>query len=73
MLRDWVTILLLAFGIIVAVIGVIAYLSMYRKDRLSTMAQSTSDVTPPNSTVAANRGDSGYAPEPIEEKAANQD
>ncbi|GBG10559.1 hypothetical protein B1748_23970 [Paenibacillus sp. MY03] len=33
--RDWVTIALLAFGIAVGVVGVVAYLRMYRKEKLA--------------------------------------
>lgn len=33
--KDWVTIALLAFGIAVGVVGVVAYLRMYRKEKLA--------------------------------------
>lgn len=35
MLEDWVTIALLAFGIVVGIVGVVAYLRMYRKEKLA--------------------------------------
>jgi hypothetical protein len=35
MLEDWITIALLAFGIAVGVVGVVAYLRMYRKEKLA--------------------------------------
>lgn len=52
MVQGWVTTLVLAFGIIVAVIGVIAYLRMFRKDRL-TGAPGLTDVSPPKPAAAA--------------------
>jgi|GEM_PF-6820507 len=36
MVQGWVTVLLLAFGIVVAVIGVIAFLRLNSKDRLAS-------------------------------------
>lgn len=42
--RDWVTIVLLAFGIAVGVIGVIAYLRLYRKEKLAE-AQPSEDAS----------------------------
>lgn len=46
MVEDWVTILVLAFGIIVAVVGVIAYLRLYRREKEDTESQSISDHSP---------------------------
>lgn len=41
MVPVWLTVLVLAFGIAVAVIGVAAYLRIYRKDRLAAAANET--------------------------------
>jgi len=37
----WLTVLVLAFGIAVAIIGVAAYLRIYRKDRLAAATNET--------------------------------
>lgn len=42
--EDWVTFALLAFGIAVGVIGVVAYLRMYRKEKLAE-SQSPEDAS----------------------------
>ncbi|MEK3883410.1 hypothetical protein [Paenibacillus sp. PL2-23] len=48
--QGWVTVLLLAFGIAVAVVGVIAYLRMLRKDKSGYL--SSNPVSPPDEAVA---------------------
>ncbi|MCA0756940.1 hypothetical protein KP806_17920 [Paenibacillus sp. N4] len=52
MVQGWVTMLVLAFGILVAVIGVIAYLRMFRKDRLTGAPGSLTDISPPKPAAA---------------------
>ena len=41
MVPVWLTVLVLAFGIAVAIIGVAAYLRIYRKDRLASVTNET--------------------------------
>ncbi|KRE46764.1 hypothetical protein [Paenibacillus sp. Soil522] len=72
MVQGWVTTLVLAFGMLVAVIGVIAYLRMFRKDRLSSTSDQT-DVPPPNIIIAAKSMDSGHNKEAKPEQAAPRD
>lgn len=72
MVQGWVTTLVLAFGMLVAVIGVIAYLKMFRKDRLSSTSDQT-DVSPPNIIIAAKSMESGHIKEAKPEQAAPRD
>ncbi|MDQ6421306.1 hypothetical protein RB620_17920 [Paenibacillus sp. LHD-117] len=44
MLQDWVTIVLLAFGIAVGISGVVAYLRLFRKEKLFE-SQSAKDAS----------------------------
>jgi hypothetical protein len=60
MVQGWVTTLVLAFGIVVAIIGVIAYLRMFRKDRLSSTSHPAADVPPPTVTNAVKLMDNGH-------------
>lgn len=69
MVQGWVTTLVLAFGIIVAIIGVIAYLRMFRKDRLSSTSHQAADVSPPNRVIAVKSTDGGYNKEAKSEQA----
>ncbi|WP_139990719.1 hypothetical protein [Paenibacillus paridis] len=73
MVQGWATIVVLGFGIGVAVIGVIAYLRMFRKDRLSSTSHHAADVSPPNGAVTAKTMDSGHNNEAKTEQAAPQD
>ncbi|CAM4093213.1 hypothetical protein L1N85_10355 [Paenibacillus alkaliterrae] len=73
MVQGWVTTLVLAFGILVAVIGVIAYLRMFRKDRLSRAYQSTTDVPPPHPTIVGNTRENGQDSKAKSEQAAPRD
>ncbi|WP_138756522.1 hypothetical protein [Paenibacillus sinopodophylli] len=73
MVQGWVTTLVLGFGIVVAVIGVIAYLRMFRKDRLSSTSNQTDDVSSPNVIISAKSRDGGHAKEAKPEQAAPQD
>ncbi|MNR44924.1 hypothetical protein D3C85_1637240 [compost metagenome] len=43
----------MAFGIIVAIIGVIAYLRMFRKNKLQEAPPAQEDVSSPNLTYTA--------------------
>ncbi|SFF26487.1 hypothetical protein SAMN04487969_12148 [Paenibacillus algorifonticola] len=43
MVRGWVTALVLAFGIAVAVLGVIAYLRMFHKERSAASVRSSTE------------------------------
>lgn len=72
MVQGWVTTLVLAFGMLVAVIGVIAYLKMFRKDRLSSTSDQT-DVSPPNIIIAVKSMESGHNKEAKPEQAAPRD
>lgn len=47
MVDGWVTMLVLAFGIIVAAIGVFAYLRMFYKERGTHASRSMMDIPPP--------------------------
>jgi hypothetical protein len=73
MVQGWVTTLVLAFGIVVAVIGVIAYLRMFRKDRLSGTAQPAANVSSPKLNIAAKSTDGGHSTEAITEHAGQRD
>lgn len=73
MVQGWVTTLVLAFGIVVAVIGVISYLRMFRKDRLSEAAQPAVDVSSPNPIIPAKSTDGGHSSEAITEHAGQRD
>lgn len=44
MVQDWVTTLLLAFGIAVGIIGVIAYLRLFRKEKAAAASHSRADA-----------------------------
>ncbi|MBH5318715.1 hypothetical protein I6N90_12990 [Paenibacillus sp. GSMTC-2017] len=61
MASEWATKLLLGFGIVVAIIGVLAYLRLFRKEKLTRTTHSRADVTPPSFNLAnknvANDGD----------------
>ncbi|OMF32665.1 hypothetical protein BK133_14305 [Paenibacillus sp. FSL H8-0548] len=69
----WVTTLVLGFGIVVAVIGVIAYLRMFRKDRLSSHSHQAADVSPPNVITPVKPTDSGHIKEAKPEQAMPRD
>lgn len=73
MVQGWVTTLVLAFGMLVAVIGVIAYLRMFRKDRLSSTSDQSADVSPPNIIIAAKSMESGHSTEAKPEQAGPRD
>lgn len=73
MVQGWVTMLVLAFGIIVAVIGVLAYLRMFRKDRLSAASRSGADVSPPKGINSAAETDDRTNLETVTEHAATKD
>ncbi|NIK78105.1 hypothetical protein FHS15_003243 [Paenibacillus castaneae] len=73
MVQGWVTLLVLAFGIVIAVICVIAYLRMFRKDRLDSRAQSAPIVSPPRPKYPAAAKDNGQSPEAVSEQAMRQD
>ncbi|MFC4775986.1 hypothetical protein ACFO9Q_04225 [Paenibacillus sp. GCM10023252] len=47
---DWLTLIVLTFGILVAVFGVVAYLRMFRKDSSSILYRSGTDTPPPIGT-----------------------
>lgn len=47
MVPGWVTALVLAFGIIVGIVGVIAYLRLFRKEKLAAEHQLKADASPP--------------------------
>ncbi|MUT65967.1 hypothetical protein [Paenibacillus sp. NEAU-GSW1] len=53
MVDGWVTMLMLAFGIIVAVIGVTAYLRMFNKEKSLSSSHSSIDIPPPLSRHTA--------------------
>ena len=48
MVPGWVTALVLAFGIVVGIVGVIAYLRLFRKEKLAAELQLKADASPPN-------------------------
>jgi hypothetical protein len=73
MVQGWVTTLVLAFGIGVAIIGVIAYLRMFRKDRLSSTSNQSADVSPPNVIRITTARDSEHNQPPKSEKTAPRD
>lgn len=73
MVQGWVTTLVLAFGIVVAIIGVIAYLRMFRKDRLSSTSHQPDDVSSPNVFISAKSMDGGHAKDVNSEQAAPRD
>lgn len=73
MVQGWVTTLVLAFGMLVAIIGVIAYLRMFRKDRLSSTSDQAADVSPPNIINTAKSMESGHNTEAKPEQAAPRD
>ncbi|HTG69390.1 MAG TPA: hypothetical protein VL921_09055 [Candidatus Udaeobacter sp.] len=73
MVQGWVTTLVLAFGMLVAIIGVIAYLRMFRKDRLSSTSDQAADVSPPNIIIAAKSMESGHNMEAKPEQPAPRD
>ncbi|WP_028612711.1 hypothetical protein [Paenibacillus harenae] len=73
MVQGWVTVLVLAFGIIVAVVGVIAYLRMFRKDRLSASTRPKADESPPLQAYTANGAENGYKSEAKPEQASPHD
>ncbi|CAM4524742.1 hypothetical protein FHS16_003456 [Paenibacillus endophyticus] len=73
MVQGWVTTLVLGFGIAVAVVGVIAYLRMFRKDRLSSTSHQADDVSPPNVFISAKSTDGGHKKEAKPEQATPQD
>ncbi|MFF2092946.1 hypothetical protein [Paenibacillus sp. NPDC058174] len=47
MVNSWVTIIMLAFGILVAVIGVFAYLRMFYKEKSLSSSPTAIDIPPP--------------------------
>ncbi len=53
MVQGWATVLVLAFGIVVAVIGVIAYLRMFRKNKAQDTSPSPEDDSSPGFTYTA--------------------
>ncbi|MCR2806048.1 hypothetical protein [Paenibacillus soyae] len=57
--QGWATVLLLAFGIVVGVIGVIAYLRMLRKDK-TAFVSSRPDAPPAGSNGAEEAKDSEH-------------
>ncbi|MFX3633239.1 MAG: hypothetical protein ACE3L7_15245 [Candidatus Pristimantibacillus sp.] len=57
MIDNWITTLLLAFGIVVAVIGVIAYLRMFHKEKERTTFHSSVDNPPPIGGTKASEED----------------
>ncbi|GKU77985.1 hypothetical protein [Paenibacillus sp. L3-i20] len=66
MVQDWATRLLLAFGIVVAIIGVIAYLRLFRKEKPPVAPHSRTDATPPlkhSSSINAEDHKGEQAPE----------
>ncbi|WP_424768714.1 hypothetical protein [Paenibacillus sp. sgz302251] len=73
MAQGWVTMLVLAFGIMVAVIGVIAYLRMFRKDRLAAASQPGVDAPPPQQAFAANTRDHELHADSQSEQATTKD
>ncbi|MDQ8736170.1 hypothetical protein [Paenibacillus sp. LHD-38] len=73
MVQGWVTNLVLGFGIVVAIIGVIAYLRMFRKDRLSSTSHQPDDVSPPNVFIAAKPMDGGHNKDVKSEQAPPRD
>ncbi|WP_169085617.1 hypothetical protein [Paenibacillus sp. PL91] len=73
MVQGWVTTLVLAFGIIVAVIGVIAYLRMFRKDRLSSASHRSVDISSPNVNKPVKLMDSGNSKDTKPEHASPPD
>ncbi|WP_337100525.1 hypothetical protein [Paenibacillus sp. YIM B09110] len=68
MVEGWVTMLVLAFGLAVAIIGVIAYLRMFRKEKFASTAQSSAEIPPPVK-ISARTADTELAAEPISEQA----
>lgn len=73
MVQGWVTMLVLAFGILVAVIGVIAYLRMFRKDRLDSIPKTTPAVSPPSPIYPVIPKDGVKGPEVISEQAVRRE
>ncbi|MCU6710618.1 hypothetical protein M6D81_18150 [Paenibacillus sp. J5C_2022] len=58
MVQGWVTTLVLAFGIAVAIIGVVAYLRLFRKEKASAHTSTEPLSSAPASEAAASK-DSG--------------
>ncbi|MFD0960098.1 hypothetical protein [Paenibacillus chungangensis] len=58
MVQGWVTTLVLAFGIAVAIIGVVAYLRLFRKEKASTHT-SAEPLSSASASEAAVSKDSG--------------
>jgi len=56
MYPGWVTVLLLAFGIAVAIIGVIAYLRLFRKEKLSSASPGAIHVGSSSRVSAGEKG-----------------
>ncbi|MBD2872411.1 hypothetical protein [Paenibacillus arenilitoris] len=73
MVQGWVTVLVLAFGIAVAVIGVVAYLKMFRKGRSAPETRPKADGSPPHPSYAAGNQENGYQSEPRSEQASPRD
>ncbi|MFD0589514.1 hypothetical protein ACFQZE_16115 [Paenibacillus sp. GCM10027627] len=48
--QGWMTTLLLAFGIAVGVIGVIAYLRLFRKEKLAAPPEEAGENAPPSAS-----------------------
>lgn len=57
MADNWITMLLLAFGIVVAVIGVIAYLRMFHKQKEGATFHQSVDNPPPIGSTKASEAD----------------
>lgn len=58
MVQGWVTVLLLAFGIGVGIAGVVAYLRLFRKERLAALSDSGTE-SPPSAAAVSSETDSG--------------
>lgn len=67
MAQGWVTALLLAFGIAVGVIGVVAYLRLFRKEKLAATSHSRADA-PPSASSSGNFGQHSCEEEPETEQ-----
>lgn len=58
MVQGWVTTLVLVFGIAVAIVGVVAYLRLFRKEKVSAPTSTEPLSSAPASEAAASK-DSG--------------
>lgn len=72
MVEGWVTLLVLAFGLAVAIVCVVAYLRMFRKDKFASAAQASAEIPPPVA-ISTGKGDSELAAEPISEQGERTD